>query len=278
MKPFKKFIEEQNSSENKKEKRIAIHVSFGHHIEQHEKINENVENEQIQNDLINPHSDEEIKSFHAKNKLNDTMLPPSEARDHFGWFRNYTDRSLELHKALWDDHHGVSHENDYDKKMHDRNLAFADATSKTFDKNKPTSQDFTVFSGINQNEAEKFKNQKALVKVHHPSMISTSTNFDQAAKFTGGNKKAPTEKHVLRLFVPKGTKAGSIRHVSRYKKENEVLLDRGHDLDIHPEPTIINHPVHGKVHIWHARVVGQNRKTLNTKPLKDVLSKDQLPV
>jgi hypothetical protein len=86
------------------------------------------------------------------------------------------------------------------------------------------------------------------------------------------------ENHVLKIHLPKGTQAGSIKHLSNYKKENEVLLNRGHDLEIHHEPTVIDHPKKGKVHIWHAKVVDHNPQKLNQKPRHEVLPDDLKPL
>ena len=75
----------------------------------------------------------------------------------------------------------------------------------------------------------------------------------------------------MRIDVPKGTQAGSMSGNTYYPKEKEVLLQRGHDLEIHHKPTIINHPKHGIVNVWHAKIVGHNPKPLNSKPVNDVL-------
>jgi hypothetical protein len=60
-------------------------------------------------------------------------------------------------------------------------------------------------------------------------------------------------------------------YISNHPKEKEVLLQRGHDLEIHHEPTIVNHPKYGTIYVWHAKIVGHNPTKLNAKSLNDVL-------
>lgn len=220
--------------------------------------------------VTNPHSAEEIKKFHSENKMKDEIS--SEAKGHQGWLRHYSDYSTMMNNALHDHHTNKQIEKTVfnDPERHQRSLSFAQETEKVLQKHKIKS-DHTVFTGVPQKHAEKFKNRNEPLKVHHPAFISTSTEFEQAAKFTGGTKKEPEEFHVLKLHVPKGTHGGSMSGNTYHTKEKEVLLHRGHDLEIHHKPTIIDHPKHGKIHVWDAKIVGHNPKPLKAKPLKDVL-------
>jgi len=228
--------------------------------------------------LTQPHSPEEIKNFHAKSRIKDEKMSGDISHDHPGWLKHYsfsTAGDENFSNSLWNHHHKTEFKDSWDEKNHERGLAYSHELTKVVAKHK-TPHDFSLFTGISQGHADslKLKGRKEPSKFHHPGFISTSTDYNQALNFTGGAPKSGEEHHVIRLEVPKGTQGGSIRHVSSYKKENEVLLNRGHDLEIHHEPTIIDHPKGGKVHIWHAKVVGHNPQKLDTKPLHDVIPDD----
>ena len=91
------------------------------------------------------------------------------------------------------------------------------------------------------------------IVIHHPAYMSTSTSYESAKFFAGrpSEKNRPGEKHVLKLHLPQGTRGGSIKHLSSFPDENEILLHRGHNIHIHPTPTIDS----DGTHVWHARVV-----------------------
>ena len=230
------------------------------------------------NHLIKPHSDEEIKKFHKDSRLKDEKLPSHVALEHPGWLHVYSmgeaGHSIP-NVALWHHHNKTEISDDRDKSDHERAKTYSHEVTKVIAKHK-TPYDFTVFSGLSPQHAERLKNRNSPSSFHHPAFLSTSTDYEQAVKYTGP-AKSKEEKHVLRLHIPKGTQAGSIRHISQYRKENEILLNRGHDLEIHHEPTIINHPKEGKIHIWNAKVIGHNPQKLNQKPLSDVLPNDVKP-
>lgn len=257
----KKDVKKQPDEEEKKEDEVIFNPVLSSSI---------VKEEDESSHITNPHSAEETKKFHTANKMKDEIS--SEAKNHKGWLRHYSDYSTMMNTALHDHHANKQIEKTAfnDPERHQRSLSFAQETDKILSKHKINS-DHTVFTGVPQKHAEKFKNQKEPLKVHHPAFISTSTDFEQAAKFTGNTKKQEQEFHVLKIHVPKGTHGGSMSGNTYYPKEKEVVLHRGHDLEIHHEPTIINHPKHGKIHVWNAKIVGHNPKPLNAKPLKDVL-------
>lgn len=116
------------------------------------------------------------------------------------------------------------------------------------------------------------------VVVHLPAYTSTTTNFNTTKDFTKSvesseelrmhkplNADASSGKtyhnqtyHVLKLHMPRGTKAASVREHSLHSDENEILLHRGHDIEIHPQPTIQR----DGTYIWHARVIRHNPKKI----------------
>ena len=84
MKTFKHFlkIKEQSldlvepdlnldSYKKAKEKSIAIHASFGHHLDQKKDLEESLIREEQESVITKPHSDEDIKKFHNENKVRD---------------------------------------------------------------------------------------------------------------------------------------------------------------------------------------------------------------
>lgn len=219
--------------------------------------------------------EDDSKKFHSSNKMKDEI--ESHAKGHTGWLRNYSDKSKQMNDALHDHAAGKKIEDTQfnDPERHERNLSFAHETSKVLAKHH-TKSDHTVYSGIQQKHAEIFKNKNKPTKLHHPGFISTSTDFNQATRFTGGGKNSKEEHHVLKIHVPKGTQGGSMGGNTHSPKEKEVLLQRGHDIEVHHKPTIIEHPKHGKIHVWNAKIVGHNPKPLNVKPVKDVLYKHEM--
>jgi hypothetical protein len=235
-------------------------------------MNNSVVKEETEHDkVIQPHTDAESKKFHSNNRMKDEML--SSAPGHQGWLHNYSDNSKQMNDALYNHHQNKKIETTQfnDEQRHQRNLSFANETEKVLAKHK-TNDDHTVFTGISQEHAGFLKNQTKPTKVHHAGFISSSTHFDQAARFTGGGgKNDKEEKHILQIHVPKGTQGGSMSGNTYYSKEKEILLQRGHDLKIDHTPTVINHPKHGTVNVWHAKIIGHNPKPLNSKPVNDVL-------
>lgn len=267
-------IEDKKESIEKKEKKVS--VGEDDKFESEPELSSSIVKEEDEgNSLTQPHSPEEIKNFHTKSRMKDETMPKHISDDHPGWLKHYsysTGGYENFNDSLWNHYHKAKIEGSDNKEDHERGVAYSNELSKVVEKHK-TPHDVTVFTGISQKHANelKLKGRKEPSRFHHAGFISTSTDYNQALKYTGGRAKSGEEKHVLRLEVPKGTQGGSIRHVSQYKRENEVLLNRGHNLEIHHEPTIINHPDGSKVHIWHAKVVGHNPEKLNTKPLQDVV-------
>lgn len=219
------------------------------------------------------YSDDEVKKFHRTHRMKDEKIPDDVAVDHPGFLRYYSNgRSMHMNRALWAEH-SSEHAKD---RVHDRELSFANELDKVVSKHT-TKSDMTVFTGVPQKHAERFKNQNKPLDVHHPGFLSSSTDFHQAVRFTGGAPKSGEEKHVLRIHVPKGTVGGSMSGNTYYPKEKEFLFGRGHNLSVHHTPTVIDHPVHGKIHVWNATITGRNPKTINAKPVKDVLYNSERP-
>lgn len=151
--------------------------------------------------------------------------------------------------------------------------------------NHKTTGAMTVYTGIHHDPGIHFKpdaNGKIPehVTYHHPAYLSTTTEPKIAESFAhnipikpeGWNeRKHPARndaefnhdamqgsaKHVLQIHLPDQTKAASVWKrlsddpYSPNATEEEILLHRGHNIQIHRTPTI--HP-NGKTVIWHAKI------------------------
>lgn len=153
-------------------------------------------------------------------------------------------------------------------------------------------QDYVLYTGLKESPADAFKlynhPRTTPIPVHLPAYTSTTTSWDVAKKFTaeiyGNEYKADVEKtrraghellsptgkklrnaptrnafflDILRIFVPAGSTGGSVRNLSRYDHEYEILLPRGLDVIISPKPQVIDE---GRlvIYLWNAKVIGHN--------------------
>jgi hypothetical protein len=56
------------------------------------------------------------------------------------------------------------------------------------------------------------------------------------------------------LSIPAGTPAASVQKISEYPDENEILMPRGMDIVVNPNPTVLDNGDY----VWHAQVIGHN--------------------
>lgn len=197
-------------------------------------------------DQIAQHKPAEEKSIHDSNKIK-----------HSNSMGEYTIDSTHINTAL------------HEKKIRPTIAAHIRNIDATLNKSK-LDRDTHVYTGLKDSPAKHFTGSGS-AKVHLPAYTSTSTKCKIAKNFTvareqtkeeaekhtpinagvetatGGNKVD----HVLKLHLPKGTKAGSVKHFAAYENENEILLHRGHNIEIHPHPTIDK----DGTHVWHARII-----------------------
>jgi len=129
-----------------------------------------------------------------------------------------------------------------------------------------------VYSGVKESPADAWLKYKADVtkpiRLHLPAYTSTTTNIERAYEFSDHdtvsrqrhqprNKDAPADDfgvQVLMITIPPGNPAASLKKISEWPHENEIILPRGLDIEIDPRPTILKN----KAHIWHTQVVGHN--------------------
>lgn len=194
-----------------------------------------------------------------------------------GVVAGYSETSYLLNNFLHEAHRGAETKNN---QFHRKIVNDLD---KELDRAR-LSKDTHVYTGLPQGPHELFKAHGVEpgknIKVHLPAYTSTSTRYISAKRFAANKSSRSSKfgkyipvnhevhkplnklddpnkdngKHILKIHLPKGTKAGSIKSQSRHDHENEVLLHRGHELEIHHRPTV--EP--DGTHIWHARVIKHN--------------------
>jgi len=229
---------------------------------------------------IKPHSVMAEEKIHNAHKVEDQ----DEAVE------DYTTDSTDINRSLFHHHKTGKHPKDFKDFRSERGMEWApegdqynahehiQRLDKVLNKHK-IKQDTHVYSGLSRSPVEHFKgNPNKSAKVHFPAYTSTTTDYDKALNFTESgaqkavdhtplNQDAPKStkstkdktNHVLKIHVSKGTPGGSVRHISAHGgEENEILLHRGMDMEIHHQPTVVEHPRHGHVTVWHARILGHN--------------------
>jgi hypothetical protein len=135
-------------------------------------------------------------------------------------------------------------------------------------------EQIVVYTGLKQSPAEAWETYGADVskpiRLHLPAYTSTTTNFKIAlmhvdedpaqvsrSRHKPRNKDAPTDEwglQILMITLPAGIPAASVKKISDYENENEILLPRGMDVEINPSPTVLKNGDY----VWHAQVLGHN--------------------
>lgn len=235
MKSFKDFI--------KSNQLPTLVTIFGSHSSPNQKLKEDAS---AQQNKIGEHSSADEHKIHDNNKVETNNA-----------VRRYAMSSAEMNGVLHTLHGNTDKPAKAEAINHNKKhiAALDDAL-----KNSSIHSDTHVFTGLTHSPEKHFKDANTKkgesVVVHHPAYLSTSTSYDTAKFFASKPKNKTREKHVLKIEVPKGTKGGSIKHMASYPEENEVLLHRGHNIEIHPRPTIDS----DGTHVWHAKVVSHTPK------------------
>jgi hypothetical protein len=142
-----------------------------------------------------------------------------------------------------------------------------------------TPEDMHLFTGVTKSPLDYHgpeRTDKPFIG-HLPHYTSTSTNYKEALSFASPREdvrkpenlananqgaypdEGKQQKHVLKISVPKGTHAVSLRPISQHPSEDEILLHRGHNLEIHPHPTF---DPENNAFVWHAKIAGHNPETV----------------
>ena len=186
----------------------------------------------------------------------DTYIPKSDY-DKAATVRDYTDGSREVNDVLHKHYRGEKEINH--NKYVGKYIKKLDTALAKFKLSKPGK----VYSGIPESIEQAYKKYQAdrskPIRLHLPAYTSTSTSLSVAVDFAEesinafGRLKHPPQ--ILMIELPIGTPAVSIKSVSNYKEEKEVLLPRGMNIEVHPTPSITTK--NGvKVYIWKAKALG----------------------
>ena len=133
---------------------------------------------------------------------------------------------------------------------------------------RKTTEDMHVYTGIKYSPAKHFKKVDGKVPeskvVNLPAFTSTSSSVKCARPFSSETMHPNDERHgitypesgevrhILKIHVPKGSSAMSLKAASFCPEEKEVVLHRGHDIEIHHKPEQLDKDTY----LWHAKVVG----------------------
>jgi hypothetical protein len=275
MKTFKEYREEKNKRKSPKE---VIETVFGSHSKK--RTNESLDTsfgshsiERLNEELEKSDDKERTKAAHTN--VHEKIAPMGELnhvdKEHV---RGYTDYSFPLNKTLRDYHEGQSLNPDHKDHI--------DAMTRILNSNK-TKEDTHVYTGLKSSPAKHFTpvNGKipTTVERHQPLFASTSSSLEMARSFSEDvkHKNDPTHgiehhgeegsRHVLKIHIPKGSSAASVRHLSFVPGEHEIVLNRGHDMEIHHKPEYHVSPKGEKTYIWHAKVSGHSPANLEGEDL-----------
>lgn len=154
---------------------------------------------------------------------------------------------------------------------------------KEFTKLSLLKKEIRVYTGVPQSPSRIWDLSKSStntpVKAHLPAFTSTTTNYSIAQEFSGADevdlKKFTPHKiigdlakhknfdkyvnfaQIIYIIVPAGYNAVSLKNVSGYSRESEILLPRGLDIMINPHPIVILNK--GPITcLWGAKVIGSN--------------------
>lgn len=183
---------------------------------------------------------------------------------------DYTDHSTPINHTLIHYHNGHS--------INQKIKPQIETLTKTIGRHS-TTEDNHVYTGVKRSPARHFEEGQQKVEVHHPAFISSSTSFELAKGFSESKSHEHNERHgvhldqngqarhVLKIHMPKGTQAMSVKKHTFNPGEHEVLLNRGHDLEIHHKPTLHIDKNGDKYHVWHAKIVGHSPANLDGEDL-----------
>lgn len=142
-----------------------------------------------------------------------------------------------------------------------------------------TKEDMHVYTGIKYSPSKHFKKVDGKIPdkkvVRLPAFTSTSSGFHNAREFSDMTMHPNDERHgiehsedgearhVLKIHVPKGSHAMSLKKHSFVPAENEILLHRGHHIEIDSKPTKTDR----HTYIWNAKIVHHHAPDLD-KPVE----------
>lgn len=256
-KTFKQYRLEKHSN--------SMETSFGQHsVPKQEDKHKSMETSFGDHSKKNVSEDVDRISHEDNAHIHNTVAPIGKLSKHeLDAVKDYSDDSTPINGMLHRHDKGYDISHKIDSHLTSKHLDTA------LDKHK-TTEDAHVYTGIKYSPSRHFKRGAKVASVHLPAYTSTSSSFHSAREFSedtihpnddnhGIHHEDGVAKHVLKIHVPKGTKAMSLKKHSFCPDENEVLLHRGHNLEIHHTPEHV-----GKnTYLWHAKIVSHKPNDLS---------------
>lgn len=213
--------------------------------------------------------DFDVNSEEQAERMHDALTIPKI--DHFvGHYLG--SGSVDINQVLWNHHlsespipnHILRHIKSIDSHMKDR-----------------TEGNFRLYSGLPRSPAHisaiEWNSTRPKKLIHVPSYISTTTDMDTAIHFTREDSDTkhhesdhhgiilPNARHIIELnFLGHIKNAASMKDHSG-ANEDEILLGRDHQFELHPRPTLIkNSGYSDPIYVWKADSFGaqKQKKTL----------------
>ena len=249
----------KHSQEKPAKKLPAMETSMGKHSQEKQvKVSEDIEDHVLDREDQN-HLHEKVAPLHA-----------DISKDEIHSVEKYTDNSRRLNSTLHNIYQGKAKSTISDVDSH---VDHANVLGGMLNKHK-TTEDMHVFTGINHSPASHFHGDSEHAEhttVHLPAFTSTSSSAKTALGFSENTHHESDHKHginsdsesktvhLLKIHVPKGTHAASLKRVSLMGGENEILLHRAHNLQIDRHPQKIDHGIY----MWHAKIVSHKPEDIN---------------
>jgi ADP-ribosyltransferase exoenzyme len=253
----------------------SMSTSFGKHSEKKEPIQEKIS-------LVPKDSPNSLPRITAaeNSHIHEKVAPIGKLSvDQKEAVHDYSDSSRAINDMLH------KHNSGYDIST-SRSAAYKDTAKHldaALDKHK-TSEDMHVYTGLKHSPSKHFKKVNGKVPdkaiVHLPAYTSTSSSFHSAREFAentmhqnderhnidyedGDHGDGFTARHVLKLHVPNGSHAMSLMKHSFDPAEKEILLHRGHHIEVDSKPTKTDK----NTYVWNAKVVAHKPNDLE-KPIE----------
>lgn len=281
-KSFKEYRDEKNSKKETMEtsfgshslpkKKETMETSFGSHSLPKEKpIKEDKEEKDafefdkkpVDNSAYVKHTVTVAEHTHQHNQVA-PMHSDKMSANELEAASDYTDSSTTINSML----HMHAKGHDISTKNKDEYRKTAKHLDNALNRHK-THDDMHVYTGIRYSPSKHFKKENGKLQstatVNLPAFTSTSTSIQAArgfSEFTAHkndvhhevDSKTDEVRHILKIHAPKGTHAMSLMDHSFCPDEKEILLHRGHDIEIHHKPEKLD----DKTYLWHAKIVGHN--------------------
>jgi hypothetical protein len=171
---------------------------------------------------------------------------------------DYTEDSYALNSGL---HNHVKSGSPLDPHVKDTAVALTEAIDQ-----HRTTEPTHVFTGIKFPITGEFSAHDKPQILHCAGFTSTSSSIVTARGFTKPISHANDAKfgivgkarHIMKIDMPTGTSAMSVREHSSIPSENEILVNRGTNVEVQPTPTHMG----DNVYLWHGKIVSHNPSEL----------------